>query len=333
MPTNYTPNAGNNPSSISLPSDLDAATAESVNVALRALGDKSAFAVATSAAIASMNTFTRGQVVNPNVENEAILACSNFPSDITADNRWLLLFKFNIEENRTLRMYTGGLTGIGRMAWTLNAHWSVTNQEWELEDSGANASAIIWRGDNLSVYHAAAGSSPFASWPTTTDSGGEVGSLRCAGEFRYLNPKTRFRTIPVTHACGPISVSGADGSVGAAVLGVHNYIRWPIQLPPGAVFQRVKVMHSVAESAAETFRITRRRTVWDEGDPVEPAESVLATQASSSSNGSQITTISAPGTSVDRYDELSLLWEPAAVLHGNVNSILVEWLDQGPTPI
>jgi len=36
---------------------------------------------------------------------------------------------------------------------------------------------------------------------------------------------------------------------------------------------------------------------------------------------------------VERYDELTLLWEPSAALGNDVHAITVEWLDQGPTPL
>lgn len=331
MPTTYTPNAGNNPASYSLPSDLDPNTAESVNAALRAIGDKAAYAIATRAALAALNTFTRGQEIEPTDEGEALLTSRRYPSDITTDNRWALAFRFKTENDRWLRMYIGGLQGVGRMAWTHNAEWSVASQEWSLDDSGAEASAIIWMDDHFTVHHVASGTSPFMSWPSTGGSSNE-GSLRCVGEFRYVSTKTRLRSIPTSSACGPTLVSGADGSIGAAVIGDHSYIRWPLRLPPGAQLQYVRVLHNVAGGASEVFRVTRRRTVWDPGDPQTPSEDVLVEVTSSSSNGARITTLTT-STVVNREDELCLLWEPAAVLLGNVHAIQVEWLDQGPTPV
>ena len=62
MPTTYTPNASNDPATYTLPSDLDNATAESVNVAFRALADKAAHAYSVFAQLAGpVNTFT-GQI-------------------------------------------------------------------------------------------------------------------------------------------------------------------------------------------------------------------------------------------------------------------------------
>jgi len=331
MPTTYTPNATNNPSTITLPSDLDNATAESVNAALRALGDKSAFAIATRAAIAAVNEFLHGQVIDPPTENEAALVCHRYPGQITSGNRWALVFEFDIESSRSLRMYTGALGGVGRMAWTINARWNVTDQLWELPDAGGQAAAILWTTTDLTFHNVPIGTTPFLSWPTT-GSDSNAGSLRAVGEFRYATTKTRVRTIPVSSFSGPASASGADGSIGTTTVGDHSYIRWAIRIPPGAVLQKINVMHFIDSSAVETFKLTRRRTVWDPGSPSTPPESVLTSVDSDSSTGTHITSITT-STAVGRDDELCLLWVPSGALFNNVNAISVEWADQGPTPI
>jgi hypothetical protein len=332
MPTTYTPNDASNPATITLPSDADGATAESVNAALRALGDKSAFAVATRAALAALNTFTRGQIINPPTEVEALLSSSRFPGQLTVDNRWSLIAKFNIEASTTLRMYTGGLSGVGRLAWTINAHWNIDDQLWELEDSGSPAAAILWNVHTFTVHNVASGTSPFLAWPATPSAGTE-GTIRAVGEFRYASAKNRIRTIPLATVSGLYSVSGADGSVGTFTIGDHSYIRWPIRLPPGAVLQKISVLHFIDASAVETFKLTRRRQTWDEGSPTTAPETVLFSADSDTSTGAKITTMVTSGTAVDRYDDLSLLWIPSGILFNNVHGIIVEWADQGPTPI
>lgn len=330
MPTTYTPDAGNNPASYSLPSDLDPNTAESVNGALRALGDKAAYAIATRASLAAFNEFTRGQLINPTSESEALIESDRYPGDITADNRWALVFEFKYENNRRLRMFTGGLQGIGRMAWTMNAVWSVEDQLWSLEDDTAEAAAILWTDETLTLHHVAVGTAPFLHWPNTSI--GSAGTFRAAGEFRYASAKNRVRTIPVTMAAGPVSFDGADGSVGVATLDDHSYIRFPIWLPPGAVLQKVNILHTINSSAVETFAVTRRRNTWDPGSITTAAESVLATQDSDSSTGNKITSVTV-SAAVDRYDELSLRWTPSGLLGNDVYAITVEWADQGPTPL
>lgn len=331
MPTTYTPNAANNPATFSLPSDLDAQTAESVNAALRALGDKSAYAIATRAAIAAVNTFTRGQEIEPTAEDEPILLSRRYPGDITTDNRWALVFAFKYENNRQLRMFTGGLQGVGRMAWTMNAVWNVTDQLWEIEDDTAEAAAILWRDDAITIHHVPVGTSPFLHWPNTSI--GDAGSVRAVGEFRYAQAKTRVRTIPASSASGTdLFFSGTTGAVSPATVGNHGYIRFPIRLPPGAVLQKVSVLHDIDTSAVETFEVTRRRSTWDPFDTTLPAESVLATQASDSSTGAHITDVTV-SAAVDRYDELCLRWTPSAETGNAVHAIKVEFADQGPTPV
>lgn len=327
MPTTYTPNAANNPGDITLPSDLDPATAESINAALRALGDKSAFAIATRAALAAVNTFTRGQVIEPTDESEALIASERYPGSITADNRWALVARFRYDEDRAFRIFTGGLGGIGRLALTLNARWSVANQEWFLEDDDGDAAAILWKADALTLHHVAAGTSPFLHWPSTGSA-----AFRATGEFRYTQTKTRIRTIPVTSAAGSVGYNGASGAANAAVLGVQDFIRWPIRLPPEAILQKVEVLHRIDSSATEKFRITRRRTTWDPFDTTIPTETILTEVDSDSSPGDHITTITV-SAAVDRSDEICLLWVPSAILFNEVYAIRVEWADQGPTPI
>jgi len=331
MPTTYTPNDTNNPATLTLPSDLDAQTAESVNAALRALGDKSAYALATRAAIGAINVFTRRQQIDPTNESEAVLSSTRYPGAIDADNRWALVFKFNIESNRTIRMYTGAVQGIGRLAWTQNAHWNADDQLWEQEDPDQTSAAVLWIAAATTFHYIPPGTTPFINWPTTPFSNGE-GSVKTVGEFRYAQARTRTRTIPTAHCAGLYGIDGADGSVGTATIGDHSYIRWPIHLPPGAVLTKVSIAHNISSSAAETFEVTRRRTVWDSGSITIPPESVLATTASDSATGMHITAMTLSAV-VDRFDELNLRWTPSGALSNNVHAITVEWTDQGPTPI
>lgn len=332
MPTNYTPNDANNPTTITLPSDLDPLVAEAFNAAYRAIADKAGYAIATRAALALQNTFTRGQQVEPTAEDEHILYSTRYPGSITADNRWALVFRFRYESGRSIRMYTGGLQGIGRMAWTMNARWNVAEQQWELEDDSAEAAAILWADFGITVHHVTSGTSPFLHWPATSI--GSEGSVRAVGEFRYASSKTRVRTIPLSTCAGAYTLNNAgNGSVGAAVPGTPSHIRWPIRLPPGGVLNKVDILHYINESATETFRLTRRRPTWDPGSLSVPSESYLFTVDSSSAVGTHITTLNTPGTAVDRYDDLNLVWIPSAITLNAVHGIRIEWSDQGPTPL
>lgn len=330
MPTNYTPNAANNPATITVPSDADGAMAESVNVAFRALGDKAAYAIATRAALAAVNSFTRGQTIDPTSEAEPTISCNRFPGQLTTDNRWALIFEFNIEANSSVRMYTGGLTGLGRIAWTINARWFVDDQEWRLERDDEHAAAVIWGVHGFTYHYVSSGTSPFLSWPTA--SVGNEGNIKAVGEFRYAQSKTRVRTIPTASCVGLYSIDGANGSVGTETIGDHSFIRWPIRIPPGAVLQKISVLHHISSSATEEFRLTRRRPTWDTGSPEVAPETELASQTSDSSTGDHITIITT-SQSVDRYDELNLVWVPSGGLGNNVHAISIEWADQGPTPL
>ena len=326
MPTTYTPAEDNNPLTFTLPSDLDPKTAESVNAALRALADKIVYTQVTTPELAAFNDFTRGQRATPPDDAEPVLSTTRVPA---ADNRWALLFSAPLEVNRHLRMFQGGFSGAGRFIITVNAKWDVTLQEWSRDDNSGEASAFIMATDYISFHYVAAGSSPWSTWPTNSNS---VGNVRCSGEFRYTEAKTRVRAIPVTSATGPVSYSGADGSVSPTTLGDHSYIRWPIRLPFGAILSKVYVMHFCNEAASETFRITRRRPTWDPFDIVVPTEDELVEETSGSATGAHITVLDVGGATVDRYDEICLLWEPSALLLNNVHAITVEFLDQGPSP-
>ena len=117
------------------------------------------------------------------------------------------------------------------------------------------------------------------------------------------------------------------------VVGDHSFIRWPIRLPFGAVLQKVYVIHFINTSAAETFRITRRRTTWDPFDVEIPTEDELVEVVTGTTVGAHRTELNVAGTTVDRYDEICLQWEPSALLGNTVNAITVEFQDNGPSPI
>jgi hypothetical protein len=327
MPTTYTPGDSSNPTSFSLPADLEPNTAESYNSPLRALADKVTYTLAAAAKLAAENIFTAQQHVEPVNESQAVLRSDRYPGSITTDNRWTLIFRFRVENNVHLRMFTGGLHGVGRMAWTINTSWDVDEQQWELDDDEAGAAAIIWRTTAVTFHQVSAGTDPFQSWPSAG-----LCDVRATGEFLYAQTKTRVRTIPVSSASGPSTFNGGNGGVSAGTVGIQSFIRFPLRLPPGAVLQKVSVLHTITTSAVETFRLTRRRTTWDPYDPVAPTETWLITVDSDSSTGTKITEIPISAT-VDRYDELCLLWIPSAEASNRVEAIKVEWADQGPTPI
>jgi hypothetical protein len=327
MPTTYTPAEDNNPLTFTLPSDLDPKTAESVNAALRALADKIVYTQVTTPELAAFNDFTRGQRATPPDDAEPVLSTTRVPA---ADNRWALLFSAPLEVNRHLRMFQGGFSGAGRFIITVNAKWDVTLQEWSRDDNTGEASALIMATDYISFHYVAAGSSPWSTWPTDS---GTIGNVRCSGEFRYTEAKTRVRTIPVTSGTGHVGFSDIDGSCAPLILDDHTFIRWPIRLPFGAVLSKVHVIHYCNESASETFRITRRRTTWDPFDVELPTEEVLVEATSGSAVGAHRTTLDVGGVTVDRYDELSIQWEPSALSMNAVHAITVEFLDLGPSPI
>lgn len=324
MPTVYTPDEGNNPATISLPADLEPKTAESVNAALRALADKIAYTQDTTPLLAAFNAFTRGQRITPPDDEEAMITSDRIPDD---ENRWVPIISVPLETNRHLRMFAGGFSGAGRFALTVNAQWDVELQEWSRDDNSGEASALIAATDYVSFHSIGSGTDPWSTWPTAS---GNTGNVRCSGEFQYISSKTRQRTIPVSSATGAVTFSGADGSAGAAVIGDHSYIRWWLRLAPGVVLSKVSVLHHIATSATETFRVTRRRSTWDPFDVQTPAEEELVEVDSDSATGDHITVLNVSGTTVDKYDELCLLWEPSGILLNNVHAISVEFADPGP---
>jgi hypothetical protein len=330
MSTTYTPDAGNNPATITLPSDLDAKTAESVNAAFRALADRGAFLNAATAKLAGGNTFTANQTVVPPTESDTVLYCSRVPGTTPSGNNWTPVFRFNIESDYSLRFYVGSENGVGRWAWVINAIWNVDDQMWELEKDSATAAALVWRSADFSVYYVDAEADPFASW-ASLPSVGSTAAVRALGEFRYVQPKARVRTLPVSTASGlGVGFSGATGSVAPSTLDDHSYIRFPIRLPPGAVLTKVNVLHVIDASATETFAVTRRRCTWDAFDPVIPSEDVLASSVSDSAEGTHITSVTL-SAAVDKYDELCLRWTPSALLFNDVYAITIEFTDPGPT--
>jgi hypothetical protein len=332
MSTTYTPDAGNNPATITLPSDLDAKTAESVNAAFRALADRGAFLNAATAKLAGGNTFTANQTVVPPSESDTVLYCSRVPGTTPSGNNWTPVFRFNIESDYSLRFYVGSENGVGRWAWVINAIWNVDDQMWELEKDSATAAALVWRSADFSVYYVDAEADPFASW-ASLPSVGSTAAVRALGEFKYVQPKARTRTVPVSSASGGLMFfDGDDGSVSPATIDDHSYIRFPLRVAPGDTLTKVNVLHHISVSATETFAVTRRRPTWDVGDPVVPSEDVLASVVSDSGTGDHITSITVSAT-VDKYDELCLRWTPSALLANNLHAINIEFADVGPSKI
>lgn len=329
MPTTYTPDTDNNPASITLPSDLDPFVAEAFNAAFRALADKIKYTQETSALIASRNNFSRGQIIEPPHEDEPVIGTEHIPGEDDDDNIWKMIFDFRITSIQSVRLYVGSNSAAGRVAIVQGAHWLIPDQKWTLDNEAADAVALIWRQANLSWLFVPAGSEDWENWPTTKPTAN--GHLISTGEFRYAQSRQTIRTVPVTSACGAVSFSGTDGSVSPTTLDDHSYIRFPLYLPVGSVLQKVYVLHFVNNEASETFRVTRRRPTWDPFDPEVPTEDELVEAVSGSAVGTHLTTLNVGGATVDRHDELCLLWEPSALLLNNVHAITMEFMAVGPS--
>lgn len=183
MPTTYTPNPASNPATVTLPSDLDNASAESVNAALRAIADRSAYVYTKAALLAQANIFTAGpqEVHVTNSATAALVTRTTAADDANAANVWKAVLGFKIAgpTGRYVNAYVGRRiedSGQGDFIIVTNAEWNPSTQLWSLIDAAWGATAINISVGGLFWSGKAPGASPWPSWPNAaaTDPFGRV---------------------------------------------------------------------------------------------------------------------------------------------------------------
>jgi hypothetical protein len=334
MPTTYTPNPNNDPATYQLPSDLDAATAESINAAVRALADKNAHAYQVFAQLAQANVFTRGQVVDEVDAGIALVATTNYPSDHPGSpgNRWKLIFAQPTNGASSVGFYAGGDPVRGHWAIVYNARWIVSSQQWQQQHTGRDSFALIQEGRGLSWRIQPEGQSAgWLDWPTDLGPSIPSANFSAAGEFNYVEPKPRTTYVKMGSAAGgSVTWSGFNRQVVPTSSG--SYIWWEIDLPPDAVLLSAAVRVGIT-SPPDVFHLTSRNAgTWNLlSSNTNSAEAELLTiNAGSATAGPAVLPFAIPpgGITVSDGQQLAIRWTPHT---GNyVDGIRLDWLDPGP---
>lgn len=344
MPTSYTPNAANNPATITLPSDVDDANAESVNLAFRAVADRGAHLQTVAALLAQANVFTVNQqeVSNNDPSTPAWKVTKDAGSSGDAVNYFKNIGEYKIANmSGKWRFYSGRTTGPAHAAVTCNAAWDTTNHRWFADDTGFDSIALLFeQGTGMRLSRRAAGAGTWTDWSAQT-SGSFVaqGDVACNGDlitaskvkaataFEYLAGLGRSTVLPVTSVGGNISGSLIDFASGALIKAASDAALWTISLPNGAALASVDVLINKAGTTVSNFYGEEKSGLnWSVANVGSYTQ--LNTQTSTTS-GLQIKTVAFGGLTVDNTH--------AYVVRVNggdntdaIHALRVNWTDPGP---
>ena len=324
MPTTYTPNASNDPATYTLPSDLDNATAESVNAALRALADKNAHAYQVFAQLLASNTFNGTQKIDtPAPTDHAI--------EVLGHGRWrpLLVAHTNISylgEEAELRYYVNDPAGGGGAyygAIVCNAVYSFGGI-WQQQANAFGSTAILFRSTGFDFSYMPPGSADWSTWPQGS---GEVYAkyVYALNEFRYINALTRTMYLTPAQARGGDFI---DSGTGNLTISSGSYVWWRIQLPVGASITRVDIKHNQSISTPDRFELATRDAQFTAPSSAPTWTAVVGGAASvDTSTGYKVSSI-VHTQLISASTELFLLWRP--IDNGcTFCSAKVTWTDPG----
>lgn len=325
MPTTYTPNASNDPATYTLPSDLDNAMVESVNVAFRAIADKLAHNYSVFAQLAASNTFTAQQKISD----------ANGFLEIVGNAAWKLMLMGHTgvtdgTQECEVRLYSnnpslGGGAYFG--ALTVNAFW--TGSDWQQQCNTQNSTAILFRGTGFDVAMMPAGSADWALWPQAS---GETWAKTAYAltDFRYLNQLARTRTLPLD-TLQVLSATAVRTANGLEFTSPAGQCSMPIMLAHGCQITRVDVM--INRVSASIARCTFWRTsghAWT--DPGTAPSSTSVVQSSTSSGGVGTATLNLSET-INSNNEYRLQIGDSTLPLGNgdiICGVRVSYNDPGP---
>jgi len=284
MPTSYTENPGNAPASYTLPSDLDDADAESVNLMFRALADNIA---GECARLTSANTFTRGQIVDVTDAAEALLSTTLASTkDANPSNPWQLIIR-----SENLRLYSGVNTGAvqGGIALTYNAKWVPSSNHWEPVVTSQNAYLFsinygnIYATAQLSVT--GGGPANWATWPAygsavrgdmflgrNMNVGGAISTIggittttgnfnAAAGDYIYSPAKSRL-PMPLPLSYGSDDIVIVIGSDYGAIDGSAGSKHFPLRFPANMSSCTVEIMFKQSSATPSTFEVYNLQSDW-----------------------------------------------------------------------
>lgn len=341
MPTTYTPVPGDAPATYTLPSDLDDADAESVNLTFRAAIDN---LMGLAALLGQPNTFTAGPLeVDVNDSTVAALVTrKSCDDDIVSGNKWkaVLGFKLGGGGGSYVNVYVGSLSGPQQLAIVLNAVWSTTGQNWSKDNTGADSIALLMSiSGSVQISKKPAGTGTWTDWPTNfgvvnadTFSGNTVTSglvtstngvytQGSTGDYNYLPSKVR---LPM-----PIPLGGGQGGFngsGERVAGSPPYIPFPLRFPEGCGAATVEVMFSQASSTPSVYRVSKYTVDWTSPGAVTETTVVSGSTPPTATFGSL--TLAVP--SVTASAEYRLVWQPGNAVDALEAVRVTSLHDNGP---
>lgn len=342
MPTTYTPVPGNAPATYTLPSDLDDADAESVNLTFRAAIDN---LMGLTALLGQPNTFTAGPLeVDVNDSTVAALVTrKSCDDDIVSGNKWkaVLGFKLGGGGDSYVNVYTGKIGGDQQLAIVLNAVWNTTPQNWSKDNNAADSIALLMSiSGSVQISRKAAGVGTWTTWPTNDGvvnanafEGASVTATAAvsaatgfftpgtSGDYNYSPVKLR-QPMPVPMAGGQGGFNGA----GERVAGAAPYIPFPIRFPEGCGGGTVEVMFSQATSSPGLFRISKYTADWT--SPGAITETTVDSAATPSVAAFGVVTLSV--SSVTTGAEYRLVWTPGNAVDAVEAIRVTTLLDNGP---
>lgn len=358
MSTTYTPNPANAPATITLPSDLDDASAESVNSPFRAIADN---LMGLAALKAASNVFTAGPQIVDITDNEvAMIETSKGSLDdasVGGTNAWKLLGNFKCVGTRGFRIYSGGVDATGLMAIVVNAHWHKSDSKWR-QDDAANDSYAFWLNGSFYFSRKNAGAAAWSAWPTTAT--GEVviansltvadifalntvhatQSMFAGADFKYSPAKPRTKIL-ATSTATVATLNGGNGDLLAD--GTRDFIWVPFCFPEGSEVYNIEIVHTQASATPSEFTLYQRIVDWT---AVAGASQTAVTPTAVSGGavvgssmvavGSairQLTVFTVSGHVFNSDYEYQLKWHPGSGTDSVQGMRAVNWQDHGPANI
>jgi hypothetical protein len=334
MPTTYTPNASNDPATYTLPSDLDNASAESVNAALRSIADKAHHAYQVFAQLAAANTMTARNTYSITDAAEPSVATTVMASDdANVGNKWKCFRRHRVASspsNSYVREWFGITGGGGEALYaiTLNSYWVPASSHWEQDTSSYGSIALMLHPSIGAITsYVAAGAGSWSAWPTTTPV--SFGGLKTpgpvsAGDFKFVEDKQRMLHLSSSSARGGTIISSAQGDL----LNDLGYCWWRIQLPDGAVLGNMEIKHYQDGASGDTFQIYTKDALWS--SPSSTTSLIAGTSVTANSTiGYKVTTLASSGLTLDNDYEKFLVWKPIDT-NNRFSSARLPWFDRGP---
>jgi hypothetical protein len=335
MPTTYTPNASNDPATYTLPSDLDNATAESVNAVLRSIADKAHHAYQVFAQLAAANTLTaRNTYSITDAAEPSVLTSVMASDDANVGNKWKCFRRHRVASspaNSYVREWFGITGGSGEAIYaiTLNSYWVPASAHWEQDTSSYGSFALMLHSSIGTITsYVAAGAGTWSAWPTSTPI--SFGGLKTpgpvsAGDFTFVQDKQRMLNLSAPSARGGGVVDSGSGNLSLNDLG---YCWWRIQLPHGSTLGNMEIKHYQSGASGCTFQLYIKDALW--GSPSSAPSLTPGTSVTANSTiGYKVTTLSSSGITIDNAYERFLVWKPIDTLNQFVSARL-PWFDRGP---